>query len=84
MDSDWTEIKKLKPITYNRAINLQYKLNIDLLAQTLMSEFSQNLQNRGWKFIKVVKSSNLKFSHKDSLVMVIPNKWDDYILFKKL
>ncbi len=100
MDSDgWTHVtsrnvlretknmNRYREITSIDATRLQKKLNIALLADTLMSEFSQNLQKDGWRYYKVMRptekyeiSVNPKMEY---ILLDIPNMWNDKILFKR-
>lgn len=90
-NEEWIVIKKNKDnkITPHKAKNYQTKYHIDYLADTLLSEQTQLLFEKGWKFCTVFKGDNQYVlppsdDEKYSYFMIdINNKWGDKVVLKK-
>ena len=72
-----------------RAKRLQTKLNIDKLERRLLSDQFIEYQKQGWKYVKVLKSSDNGISNKippntrdfSYSVLGLDNGWGDAVLF---
>ena len=64
----------------------QQLLNIDNLADRILSEESIEFQRNGWEFVRVVKPNDEEEipETEDYDLMSLDNKWGDYVLFKKV
>lgn len=96
-DSDWVQVsKKNKPsrklrenqniISVSRAYDLQSELNITRLADVLLSSDSKKIQMKGFHFEKVLTvqdSYKIDRKFRYYIVLNIPNKWKDQILYVK-
>ncbi len=88
----WDRLRREYPhiVLPNRAKRLQTKLNIDLLEQKLLSEEFINYQMTGWKYVKVLKPSDIiKELHPNDdgvtySTLELNNGWGDQILFKTM
>lgn len=94
----WDQIKKEIPhvVLPVRAKKLQQKLNIDRLEEKLLSEEFIEYQKSGWKYVKILKSSDNKPIDKDDIpsdttissgelltysILDLENGWGDFALF---
>ncbi len=91
-NEEWKTISKKKksssPMMGENAIRLQKQLHIDCLVDTLMSQTSLQMQQDGWKYIRVIKPSDCYKVPKSTTKMEyflldIPNEWGDNILFRR-
>jgi hypothetical protein len=87
----WVELKNEIPhiILPTRAKRLQSKLNIDKLEYRLLSEEFIDYQRLGWKYVKVLKSSDATDIKPPSnteetsySILELNNSWGDCVLFK--
>lgn len=92
----WEKLKIDSPhiVLPNRAKRLQMKLNIDKLEQMLLSDDFIDYQKAGWRYIKVLKSTDKTLAdsvppdtttssgeHITYSILGLNNGWGDTILF---
>lgn len=74
-----------KPILSQEAHHLQHFLNIDCLADTLLSEEAKKLQLDGWVYHMVLKPEDDHVNENAFEYKYIENfnKWNDKIVFRR-
>ena len=89
---DWVVVTKKvgskdRRMTYDRAINYQKFHNIKNLVKVLLSIEARNLEEDGWRFLKVIKGDEtVPPGEKDGTeytTLSIPNEWKDIALYSR-
>lgn len=91
-EKSWVVVTK-KPaskdrrMTYERALNYQKVHNIKNLVKVLLSIEARNLEEDGWRFIRVIKGDE-SFSldgdgDNEYTILSIPNEWKDMVLYSR-
>ena len=77
-------VRKDEIIDEKTAFEMEKKLNIDYLAEALLSDESVSIQKEGFRFLKLLRQGeNIEFHQTNNKKLLpINNKWNDIIVFK--
>jgi hypothetical protein len=78
---------KDRRMTHEKALNYQKTHNIKNLVKVLLSIEARNLEEDGWRFLKVIKGDeSISLEEKDGneyTTLSIPNEWKDIALYSR-